>query len=50
MMSNAVKFTDKNGVVLRLSLEQMATGGPRIAFAVEDTGIGIPEEEQSHVF
>ena len=46
LLSNAVKFTEAGGVTLNVAPEP----GGMIAFAVEDSGIGIPEEEQSAIF
>ena len=46
LLGNAVKFTERGGVVLRVAT---ADGG-RVRFAVEDTGIGIDENEQVHIF
>lgn len=47
LIDNATKYTREGGTV-RLSLRQANEG--RIEFGVEDTGIGIPEDEQRHVF
>lgn len=44
-LSNALKFTDRGRVSLRIS--PVAEG---VAFAVQDTGIGISESEQEAVF
>ena len=59
LLDNAMKFThpaeaaggaaavkEKARVMLRLSL----TAEQQIAFAVEDTGIGVPPEEAEHIF
>jgi len=46
LLSNAVKFTDKGSIVLRLE----ATGENSARFSVEDTGVGIPEEHQAKIF
>jgi CheY-like chemotaxis protein len=46
LASNAVKFTQEGGVLLRLE----ATGVNRLRFSVEDTGIGIPVDKMERVF
>jgi signal transduction histidine kinase/CheY-like chemotaxis protein len=46
LASNAVKFTEEGGVLLRLE----ATGVNRLRFSVEDTGIGIPVDKMERVF
>jgi signal transduction histidine kinase len=45
LISNAFKFTLVGGVTVRLS-----TIGEGIELRVEDTGLGIPEDQQSKVF
>ncbi len=51
LSGNAVKFTERGEVVLsvRLSPDQ-ADSGPRLLFAVRDTGIGIAASKQQHIF
>lgn len=46
LLSNAFKFTEQGSVTLRISPEE--TG--MIAFAVHDTGIGIPADKQHIIF
>jgi len=46
LLSNALKFTDKGQVALRLSPQ----GEDRIRLAVTDTGIGISSEHQQAIF
>ena len=46
LLGNAVKFTDSGEV--RIEVEPAAKG--LMAFHVEDTGIGIPKEEQELIF
>jgi CheY-like chemotaxis protein/CHASE3 domain sensor protein len=46
LLSNAVKFTETGEVSLTVS----PAPGDRIAFAVRDTGIGIPVHQQSIIF
>ena len=45
LFSNAVKFTAKGEVVLTVTMD-----GDLVQFSVRDTGIGIPLEQQAHVF
>ncbi|MCD0488801.1 HAMP domain-containing histidine kinase [Pedobacter sp. MC2016-14] len=42
---NACKYSNNSPVVIRVS-----SAGNRITIAVSDQGIGIPEEDQSHIF
>ncbi len=46
LLSNAFKFTEKGEVVLRVS----AGAGDTFSFAVRDSGIGIPPEQQEVIF
>ncbi|MGH8665824.1 MAG: response regulator, partial [Burkholderiales bacterium] len=46
LLSNAIKFTEAGSVTLEVSPQP----GGMIAFTVEDTGIGIAEEEQAAIF
>ena len=53
LLSNAVKFTAEGEVVL--SVRRAATARPDerallIEFRVRDTGVGIPAEQQAHIF
>jgi two-component system, sensor histidine kinase and response regulator len=47
---NAVKFTERGEVVLRLDAVQHPGGTAVLRFAVEDTGPGIPKERQERLF
>ena len=49
LVGNAVKFTERGGVTLSVSVLP-AAGETRLHFSVEDTGIGIPEEGMSRLF
>jgi CheY-like chemotaxis protein len=58
LMSNAVKFTDEGGVTLRIRPasaeevedEALRAAPARVAFEVEDTGIGISADKLSVIF
>ncbi|MGE5384305.1 MAG: PAS domain S-box protein [Betaproteobacteria bacterium] len=49
-LSNAVKFTHQGGIILRVRPIERKDGEALIRFEVEDTGIGIPPEQQSELF
>jgi len=49
LVNNAVKFTEKGHVYVRVSLHRIDSE-PCIRFDVEDTGIGIPPEKQEAIF
>ncbi len=50
MVGNAIKFTDKGSVELRVSTVQQDYSGTRIKFEVIDTGIGITATAQKTIF
>ncbi|MBF0588116.1 MAG: transporter substrate-binding domain-containing protein [Magnetococcales bacterium] len=50
LMSNAVKFTHKGEVRVKVSTASMANDQVRLIFSVIDTGIGIPFEKQEVIF
>ncbi|MCC5630615.1 response regulator [Nostoc sphaeroides CHAB 2801] len=52
LLANAFKFTEQGGVKLQIGIssETGEVDNPMIAFAVSDTGIGIPEEKQKIIF
>ncbi|HEX7419033.1 MAG TPA: HAMP domain-containing protein [Thermoanaerobaculia bacterium] len=59
LLGNAFKFTENGGVTLRMETvaggwtpghELLDTANGVIAFSVQDTGIGIPDEKQRIVF
>lgn len=48
LLSNALKFTSEGGVILSISNTPEREGF--INFAVQDSGIGIPEDKQMQIF
>ena len=54
LVGNAIKFTEAGEVVVDVALAEPISGAQahdcRLEFAVRDTGIGIPEEQQGKVF
>jgi len=50
LLFNAVKFTQKGGVSLSVAATAPEDGLCMVKFQVADTGIGIPEAEQSKIF
>lgn len=50
LLSNAVKFTAAGEVVLSASVVEDRGDRAAIEFAVRDTGVGVPEEQQERVF
>jgi signal transduction histidine kinase len=49
LLTNAVKFTPPNGLVL-VAARREAGPPPRITVSVTDTGAGIPEEDLQIIF
>ena len=50
LVGNAIKFTESGRVSLRVSRDVDSTVPTGVAFAVSDTGIGIPSEKLGRVF
>lgn len=50
LIGNAIKFTEKGEVEIRIDLVVEDADRVRLRFAVADTGIGIPAEAQSRIF
>lgn len=47
LLGNAIKFTERGSVALTVRRLQ---DDQTVSFVVQDTGIGIPESEQQHIF
>ena len=50
LLGNAVKFTEKGGVLLKVGYEDSSNGTKRLRFQVEDTGRGIPQDQLDEIF
>jgi signal transduction histidine kinase/CheY-like chemotaxis protein len=50
LVGNAIKFTEKGQVIVRVSVLQQDSGSLHLAFAVQDTGIGVPIDKQTLIF
>ena len=50
LVDNAVKFTDKGDVLVKVSKTASATSGVNLTFSISDTGIGIPANRQKAIF
>ncbi|UCV06547.1 PAS domain-containing hybrid sensor histidine kinase/response regulator [Dechloromonas denitrificans] len=49
-LSNAVKFTERGSISITVTLIAENAGELLVRFAVTDTGIGIPAEQQARIF
>ncbi|UCH41322.1 MAG: response regulator [Gammaproteobacteria bacterium] len=50
LIGNAIKFTDQGRVSIKVSLEDQREDEIDIAIVVEDSGIGISDEDQQNLF
>ena len=50
LVGNAIKFTDRGDVRLRVRVEAVDAGQRRVAISVSDSGVGIPEEQLASLF
>jgi signal transduction histidine kinase/DNA-binding response OmpR family regulator len=50
LLGNAVKFTEKGHVLIRVVGLEAEPGNRQLHITVEDTGIGIPADQLDHVF
>lgn len=50
LADNAIKFTDRGGIEIRVDAEAGDDGAQRLRFSVTDTGLGITPEIATHLF
>lgn len=50
LIGNAIKFTDQGRVVIKVSIEDQSQDQVDIEIIVEDSGIGISDEDQKNLF
>jgi PAS domain S-box-containing protein len=50
LAGNAIKFTDRGEILLRVEMESSDPEGVTLHFAVSDTGPGVPAEKQKMIF
>ena len=50
LITNALNYTPSGGQVLIKTIGERNDGNPRVGFSVEDTGLGISDEDMPHLF
>ncbi|MCW7461854.1 PAS domain-containing hybrid sensor histidine kinase/response regulator [Leptospira limi] len=50
LLGNAVKFTEKGSVTLKVEHELVGNEKIKLRFSIRDTGIGIPESHKTKIF
>lgn len=50
LLGNAIKFTERGEIYLRVSRDRTANQPDALLFTVSDTGIGIPSDKQGLIF
>ncbi len=50
LVGNAVKFTERGAVLVRVQVERMEPDGPVLDFQVADSGIGVPPDKRVKIF
>ncbi|SFI97560.1 response regulator [Planctomicrobium piriforme] len=50
LLGNAIKFTEKGEIVLKVELVSRTSDAATLRFSVRDTGIGIPPEKRDRLF
>lgn len=50
LVGNAIKFTEKGSVFIKLSCHDVKSGSARILFSISDTGVGISKDKYETIF
>ena len=50
LVGNAIKFTEEGHILVTVTQRERKDGYVFLDFAIEDTGIGIPEDKLQHIF
>lgn len=50
LLGNAIKFTEKGSVALKVKLENSFSGNDVLLFSIQDSGSGIPEDKLDRLF
>ena len=50
LVNNAIKFTDKGSVIISVKQVQAEVDKVQLQFSVQDTGVGMTEEQQKNLF
>ena len=50
LLSNAAKFTERGQIILSISLEKLEQDQAQLLFRVQDTGIGMSDEQMARLF
>jgi protein-histidine pros-kinase len=50
LIGNAIKFTDRGEVLIKVEVDQRTDRSVFLRFSIRDTGIGVPAEKQQAIF
>jgi len=50
LVGNAIKFTHKGSVILKIKVQERLEQNIKILFSVEDTGVGISQADKENIF
>lgn len=50
LTGNAIKFTERGEIFVSVTEESRSAGGALLHFSVQDTGVGIPADQQKKIF